>query len=64
MPGIADGDLGQAFRQRGNCRIHMGLWHHDPANGGTFLARLGGHLALDFFHEQIKFRCTRGGIRS
>ena len=58
---IAHGGFGQARSNSGSGSVVTGLGHKDAANGGALLARLDGHLARHFFHQQVKgFAAGRG----
>ena len=58
---VADLRFRQSGRQCFDHRVHLRLGRDDAADGGAFLARLGGHFAADFLDEEVKLR--RAGLR-
>ena len=61
---IADADPGEALGKRVLHRVEMRGRRHGTADGGAFLARLGGHLARDLLDEQIEFGRAGRGVRA
>ena len=59
---IADHGFRKARGQGFDHGLHGVFRRDDTADGGTFLTGLGGHLALNLFHEEIEFGRTRFSV--